>query len=66
MFILRQISHGRVWDVTYEDLTMYDVPTAIQLNEFYFAKPGDPPSTMRFDHITFRYDLHKDLRCEIP
>ena len=44
---------GHVWDVSYKDLTMHDVPTAVQLNQFYFAKPGDPPSAMRFERIHF-------------
>ena len=35
---------GHVWDVTYEDLVMHDVPTPIALNQFYFAKPGDKPA----------------------
>jgi hypothetical protein len=45
---------GHVWDVTYEDLTLHNVATAIQLNQFYFAKPGDPPATMRFERIHFK------------
>ena len=44
---------GHVWDVRYEDLTLHDCPTAIQLNQFYFAKPGDKPATMRFERIHF-------------
>ena len=44
---------GHVWDVRYEDLTLHDCPTAIQLNQFYFAKPGDKPATMRFERIYF-------------
>ena len=43
-----------MWDVHYEDLAMHDVPTAVQLNQFYFAKPGDPPATMRFERIYFQ------------
>ena len=33
---------------------MHDVPTAVQLNQFYFAKPGDAPATMRFERIYFQ------------
>ena len=43
-----------MWDVHYEDLAVHDVPTAVQLNQFYFAKPGDPPATMRFERIYFQ------------
>eukprot|EP01052_Picozoa_sp_SAG31_P027225 SAG31_NODE_2530_length_5556_cov_2.442917_6_plen_129_part_00 len=46
--------HWQVWDVSYENLTMHGVPTPIQLNQFYFAKPGDKPATMRFERIAFR------------
>ena len=43
-----------MWDVTYEDLTMYNVDSTITINQFYYAKPGDPPSAYLFENFTFR------------
>ena len=40
--------------MTYEDLTMHDVGTAIQLNQFYFATKDPKPSTMLFEKIYFK------------
>ena len=42
---------GRVWNVTYENLTMHDVDQAIVLTQFYF---GDGPSTYLFEDIRFQ------------
>ena len=41
---------GKVWNVTYQNLTMHDVAQAIVLTQFYF---GDGPSTYLFDNIRF-------------
>jgi polygalacturonase len=45
---------GHVWNITYEDLAMDHVTQTIQINQFYFAKPGDPPSSYLFEDIVFR------------
>lgn len=45
---------GRVWDVLYENLTMVDVQSPIDIDMFY---PGDgnlKKTTMRVENITFR------------
>jgi hypothetical protein len=42
---------GRVWDVTYEALTMRGVETPIDLTQFY---DGLGASTMRFENIVFK------------
>ena len=42
---------GRVWDVTYEGLTMQGVETPIDLTQFY---DGSGASTMRFENILFK------------
>ena len=42
---------GRVWNVTYENLTMHDVNQAIVLTQFYF---GDGPSSYLFENIRFQ------------
>ena len=42
---------GHVWDVTYENLTMYNVNQAIDLTQFY---DGTGPSTYLFERIVFK------------
>jgi len=44
---------GRVWDVKYEDLTIYDVPQAIDLTQFYFGTGSEKKGTFRFEDISF-------------
>ena len=44
---------GRVWDVKYQDLTMYDLAQTIDLTQFYFATGHEKKGTFRFDQISF-------------
>jgi len=52
---------GRVWDVHYQNLTMYDVQTAIDLTQFYGTK-SKQKSTFVFDQIY--YDNIKSYRSD--
>ena len=49
---------GKVWNVTYENLTMHDVHQAIVLTQFY---DGDGPSTYLFENIRFQNILVRNF-----
>ena len=42
---------GKVWNITYENLTMINVDQAIELNQFY---EGNGPSTYLFENIFYK------------
>jgi polygalacturonase len=64
-------AQGRVWNVRYENLTMVDVQTAIQISEYYFD-PTSKPTLLQIEDLVISGvhayrtagEYAADLRCQ--